>query len=171
MHQESSTLHESLIPPKPIPAEARVFSSRIHGLLDGQPKDEATVAKALEGMDDMFGPAGGTGRELVHHPVVVRPAIRGIAIQITAAIKDQALRSSSVVSAGERVEDALGPCSSTRRQFKNRAGSVVDSSAEGCSIQISRSIEDNAVARSGAVGAALEAVDHALGIASASCGR
>src|SRR5579863_5754595 len=54
MHQESSTLHESLIPPKPIPAEARVFSSRIHGLLDGQPKDDATVAKALEGMDAMF---------------------------------------------------------------------------------------------------------------------
>jgi hypothetical protein len=54
MRQESSTLQESLIPPKAIPDEARVFSSRIHGLLDGQPKDDATVAKALEGMDDMF---------------------------------------------------------------------------------------------------------------------
>jgi hypothetical protein len=54
MVQEISTLHESLIPPKPIPAGARAFSSRIQGLLDGQPKDDATVAKALEGMDDMF---------------------------------------------------------------------------------------------------------------------
>ena len=26
----------------------------MHGLLDGQPKDEATVAQALEGMDGMF---------------------------------------------------------------------------------------------------------------------
>jgi DNA-directed RNA polymerase specialized sigma24 family protein len=54
MVQEISTLPESLIPPKPIPAGARAFSSRIHGLLDGHPKDDATVAKALEGMDDMF---------------------------------------------------------------------------------------------------------------------
>jgi hypothetical protein len=38
----------------PIPAEARAFTSRIHGLLDGQPKDDATVEKALEGMDSMF---------------------------------------------------------------------------------------------------------------------
>jgi hypothetical protein len=43
-----------LIPPVPIPAEARAFTSRIHGLLDGQPKDDATVEKALEGMDSMF---------------------------------------------------------------------------------------------------------------------
>jgi Sigma-70, region 4 len=54
MVQEISTLRESLIPPQPIPAGARAFSSRIQGLLDGQPKDDATVAKALEGMDDMF---------------------------------------------------------------------------------------------------------------------
>ncbi len=54
MVQEISTLPQSLIPPKPIPAGARAFSSRIHGLLDGHPKDDATVAKALEGMDDMF---------------------------------------------------------------------------------------------------------------------
>lgn len=54
MHQETPTLHESLIPPTPIAAEARTFSSRIHSLLDGQPKDDATVAKALEGMDAMF---------------------------------------------------------------------------------------------------------------------
>ncbi|MGA2217082.1 MAG: hypothetical protein ABSG51_03300 [Terracidiphilus sp.] len=54
MAQEISTLNESLIPSKPIPAQARAFSSRIHGLLDGQPKDDATVSKALEGMDDVF---------------------------------------------------------------------------------------------------------------------
>jgi hypothetical protein len=54
MPQEISALHESLFPPKPIPAEARAFNRRIHDLLDGQPKDDATVAKALEGMDDIF---------------------------------------------------------------------------------------------------------------------
>jgi hypothetical protein len=54
MRQEISTPNESLIPPMPIPADARAFSSRIHGLLDGQPKDDATVEKALEGMDFMF---------------------------------------------------------------------------------------------------------------------
>jgi hypothetical protein len=54
MRQDISTPNQSLIPPVPIPAEARAFSSRIHELLDGQPKDEATVEKALEGMDSMF---------------------------------------------------------------------------------------------------------------------
>ncbi|MGA9668697.1 MAG: hypothetical protein WBQ94_05780 [Terracidiphilus sp.] len=54
MVQETFTLPQSLIPPKPIPAGARAFSSRIQGLLDGQPKDDATVAQALEGMDEMF---------------------------------------------------------------------------------------------------------------------
>lgn len=42
---------ESLVPPQPIPEEARDFSARVHGLLDGQAKDDATVAAALDGMD------------------------------------------------------------------------------------------------------------------------
>lgn len=45
---------DSLIPQQPIPAAADEFSKRLHGLLDGQPKDEATVSKALEGMDAML---------------------------------------------------------------------------------------------------------------------
>jgi hypothetical protein len=43
-----------LIPSKPIPDAAKAFSKRVYGLLDGQPKDDATVAKALDGMDEMF---------------------------------------------------------------------------------------------------------------------
>jgi hypothetical protein len=54
MRQDIFTPNESLIPPAPIPAEARAFTSAIHELLDGQPKDDATVEKALEGMDSMF---------------------------------------------------------------------------------------------------------------------
>ena len=54
MSQEAITPNESLIPPQPIPAEALAFSERVHGLMDGQPKDEATVAKALDGLDEMF---------------------------------------------------------------------------------------------------------------------
>ena len=44
---------DSLIPPRPLPDGADAFSSRLHGLLDGQPKDDATVAEALDGMDDI----------------------------------------------------------------------------------------------------------------------
>lgn len=44
----------SLIPPEPIPAGADEFSKKVKGLLDGQAKDEATVSRALEGMDDML---------------------------------------------------------------------------------------------------------------------
>jgi hypothetical protein len=43
-----------LIPAQPpIPEIAIEFSARVHGLLDGQPHDEATVAEALDGMDAM----------------------------------------------------------------------------------------------------------------------
>ena len=45
---------DSLIPPKPIPAGADEFSKKVQGLLDGRPKDEATVSRALEGMDAML---------------------------------------------------------------------------------------------------------------------
>ncbi len=45
---------DSLIPPQPIPAEAEEFSKTVSGLLDGRPKDEATVNRALEGMDDLL---------------------------------------------------------------------------------------------------------------------
>jgi hypothetical protein len=45
---------DSLIPQRPIPAGADEFSKKVQGLLDGQPKDEATVSRVLEGMDDML---------------------------------------------------------------------------------------------------------------------
>ena len=41
----------SLIAPQPIPAGAQDLSRRVTGLLDGQAKDDATVAQALAGMD------------------------------------------------------------------------------------------------------------------------
>ncbi len=44
----------SLIPTRPLPAGVQEFSERVYDLMDGQPKDDAEVAKALGGMDDMF---------------------------------------------------------------------------------------------------------------------
>ena len=54
MPKEIPTPSSSLIPPQPLPAGADAFAKQIHGLLDGQPKDEETVARAFEGMDGMF---------------------------------------------------------------------------------------------------------------------
>jgi DNA-directed RNA polymerase specialized sigma24 family protein len=54
MPKETPSSNSRLIPTPPLPAEADRFAERVHGLLDGQPKDEATVARALEGMDGMF---------------------------------------------------------------------------------------------------------------------
>ena len=51
---QEPTANESLIPAQPVSAGAAAFSERVHGLLDGQPKDEATVVQAFEGMDAMF---------------------------------------------------------------------------------------------------------------------
>ena len=44
----------SLIPPQAVPEGAHIFAERVQELLDGRPKDEATVAQALEGMEAMF---------------------------------------------------------------------------------------------------------------------
>lgn len=54
MTQEPIPQNNSLIPPEAIPAGAHAFSSRMFGLMDGRPKDEATVTKALQGVDEMF---------------------------------------------------------------------------------------------------------------------
>ncbi len=54
MTEASHSASDSLIPQQPIPAELVAFSKQVSTLLDGKPKDEATVAKALEGMDDAF---------------------------------------------------------------------------------------------------------------------
>lgn len=54
MSYESNAAKGSLIPGMPIPAGAEAFSNQVHGLLDGRPKDEATVTKALEGMEEML---------------------------------------------------------------------------------------------------------------------
>jgi hypothetical protein len=45
---------DTLIPQQPIPAGAEEFSKKVSSLLDGQPKDKATVNRALEGIDDLL---------------------------------------------------------------------------------------------------------------------
>jgi hypothetical protein len=50
----NSSTTVSLIPPQPMPNGAREFSDRVRGLMDGKANDEATVARALEGMDDLL---------------------------------------------------------------------------------------------------------------------
>jgi hypothetical protein len=54
MPEETMTRNDSLIPGEPLPGSAAIFAERVHGLLDGHPKDEVTVAKALDGMDDIL---------------------------------------------------------------------------------------------------------------------
>ena len=49
-----SDLKDVLIPRQPVPQGAEEFSKKVQGMLDGRPKDEATVAAALSGMDAML---------------------------------------------------------------------------------------------------------------------
>ena len=41
-------------PTQPMPAEAQEFARKVHGMLDGREKDEATVAQQLAGLESMF---------------------------------------------------------------------------------------------------------------------
>ena len=54
MPKEMITTSDSLIPAQSVPQGAREFTERVHGMLDGQPKDEATVVRAFDGLDEMF---------------------------------------------------------------------------------------------------------------------
>jgi hypothetical protein len=54
MPDERKPTPESLIPAPPISEGGQAFSRQMHGLLDGRPKDEATVAKALSNVDEML---------------------------------------------------------------------------------------------------------------------
>lgn len=54
MPQNSPTVSSSLIPPQPVPAEAAAFARQVHDFMDGQPKDDATLERAFEGMEGMF---------------------------------------------------------------------------------------------------------------------
>lgn len=54
MAQNSPAADSTLIPSQPLPAEAAAFTRKVNGLLDGSPKDEATVHKAFEGLEGMF---------------------------------------------------------------------------------------------------------------------
>jgi len=54
MVQNSPVRSSSFFPPQPVPEGADQFSQRVHVLLDGRPKDDATVNRALEGMDKLF---------------------------------------------------------------------------------------------------------------------
>lgn len=54
MSYRSDSQSESLIPQQPVPAGAEEFAERIHGLLDGKPKEDAVVEEALMGLDEVF---------------------------------------------------------------------------------------------------------------------
>ncbi|HEY6489916.1 MAG TPA: hypothetical protein VIY99_12385 [Terracidiphilus sp.] len=54
MTQETAFPTDSLVPPQPVPCAAPAFAGKVRGLLDGHPKDEATVNEAFAGMDEMF---------------------------------------------------------------------------------------------------------------------
>jgi len=54
MPQEPVLPLDHLISPEPVPSGADAFSERVYGLMDGQPKDEAALAAAFAGMEEMF---------------------------------------------------------------------------------------------------------------------
>ncbi|MGA7109387.1 MAG: hypothetical protein WBV28_21030 [Terracidiphilus sp.] len=54
MTQETISIQDSLIPQSPMACGAPDFAGKVMRMLDGNPKDEATVTEAFAGMDEMF---------------------------------------------------------------------------------------------------------------------
>lgn len=54
MRDETLKVNARLDPTQPIPAGAQEFARKVHGMLDGQAKDEATVERNLAGHEEMF---------------------------------------------------------------------------------------------------------------------
>src|SRR4051794_35226978 len=54
MPNDASSPNARLDPAQPMPAEAQEFARKLHKMLDGQSKDEATVKRQFEGMESMF---------------------------------------------------------------------------------------------------------------------
>jgi DNA-directed RNA polymerase specialized sigma24 family protein len=54
MTQETISPQDSQIPQPPLACGAPAFAGKASGMLDGSPKDEATVREAFAGMEEMF---------------------------------------------------------------------------------------------------------------------
>src|SRR5690242_15839542 len=54
MPNDASNPNARLDPSQPMPPEAQEFTRKLHKMLDGRTKDEATVASQFEGMESMF---------------------------------------------------------------------------------------------------------------------
>ncbi|MDE3199530.1 MAG: hypothetical protein KGN79_01315 [Acidobacteriota bacterium] len=54
MTRQEKSFTEPLIPAQQVPEGAEAFSEQVHSMLNGQPKDEATVNRSFAGMDAMF---------------------------------------------------------------------------------------------------------------------
>jgi len=54
MPQENIPANENLIPAKPLSEGVHALNNQVNGLPNGKPKDDATVAQTLEGMNEMI---------------------------------------------------------------------------------------------------------------------
>jgi DNA-directed RNA polymerase specialized sigma24 family protein len=54
MRYQCSQPLDRMFPPQPLPSGAGAFARQVNHLLDGRPKDDETVARAFDGLDDMF---------------------------------------------------------------------------------------------------------------------
>ena len=54
MPDDNLKVKARLDPTQPMPTEAQEFARKVHGMLDGQSKDDATVERNLAGYEAMF---------------------------------------------------------------------------------------------------------------------
>lgn len=120
MSKETPTPNSSLTPQQPLPECADEFVEKVHGLLDGQPKDEVTVATALEGMDSMFD--------------MIAAGLYSLASMLAGEGEDsiglvETAVATAEVSAGSSAEEAR--CSSRRALAKAAIGLLAQRDPEG----------------------------------------
>jgi hypothetical protein len=135
MRQSLNSSPASLIPPQPMPEGAQAFSNRVHQMLDGKQKDEASVALALAGMEAMLDAiaAGlyslasmlvGEGEDSV---ALVETAVANADVSACAdALESRKSSRKALVSAALQLIDQRNPGALAAPQGVETSGSCID---------------------------------------------
>jgi hypothetical protein len=113
-----------------------------------------------ETMEDGFFPTIGAGRQPEHRAIdPAATAALGRAVQVAIGVDDQTIEGVvSVVTLAETVQNIFDPGSGGTRSQAENCTAVIGTTAAGCTIDASRTIQDHAAIDASAIPAVAERV-------------